>query len=113
MRDLLGHLADATSLPRASRSFPAALPRLASHASEFVEGTLLRRAPRVAREAALMSETAMIFSDARARDELGYVSRPAACALHDSARWFVDHGYVREDRVARIAWRAPADCSAH
>lgn len=112
MRDLLAHLAAVTSLPPATMSFPAALPRIASHVSEFVEGTLLRRPPRVAREAALMSETAMIFDDERAREELGYRSRPAACALHDSARWFVDHGYVRAERVAKITWRAPAGCSA-
>lgn len=111
MRDLLAHLAAVTSLPPATVSFPAALPRIASHVSEFVEGTLLRRPPRVAREAALMSETAMIFDDGRARAELGYRSRPAVCALHDSARWFVDHGYVRAERVAKISWRAPADCS--
>ena len=40
---------------------------------------------------------------------IGYTSRPAAQALYESARWFVEHGYVDADRVAQIAWHPPAD----
>jgi hypothetical protein len=51
-----------------------------------------------------MSLEHMIFDDSRARDELGYSSRPPADAITDSARWFVDNGYVRPERVAKITW---------
>jgi dihydroflavonol-4-reductase len=44
----------------------------------------------------------MAFDDGRARRELGYTSRPAAAAIEDSARWFVDNGYVRPRRAKRI-----------
>jgi hypothetical protein len=44
----------------------------------------------------------MAFDDARARTELGYSSRPAADAIEDAARWFIDHGYVSDKRRARI-----------
>jgi dihydroflavonol-4-reductase len=55
-----------------------------------------------------MSTTRMIFSDARARAELGYTSRPAREAIEESARWFADNGYVSADRLALINWQAPA-----
>jgi dihydroflavonol-4-reductase len=112
MRELLAALAELTGLPGSARSFPSALPMAAARASELVEGTLLRREPRVALEAAQMAATKMVFTDARAREELGYASRPARAALYDSARWFVEHGYVREERARQIAWRSPQETQA-
>jgi hypothetical protein len=54
-----------------------------------------------------MATTQMIFSDARARAELGYESRPAADALARSARWFAENGYVSPKRLDRIHWKRP------
>jgi hypothetical protein len=54
-----------------------------------------------------MATTTMTFDDSRARSELGYHSRPAALALYESARWFVEHGYVNADRVAALHWNPP------
>ena len=107
MKELLAVLADVTGLAASDRSFPAFLPMAAGHVSEFVEGTLLRRQPRVPLEAAQMATTFMTFNDTRARDELGYLSRPAALALYDSANWFVENGYVSDDKVRKICWNAP------
>jgi len=109
MARLLEILASVTGLPGATRSFPAVLPILAGRASQFIEGTLLGREPRVPLEAAQMASTTMTFDDARARSELGYSSRAAAHALYDSARWFVDNGYVRAERVAQIRWSPPPE----
>ena len=53
-------------------------------------------------ESARMSNTNMMFNDQRARDELGHCPRPAIEALIDSARWFVENGYVSAKRAARI-----------
>jgi dihydroflavonol-4-reductase len=55
-------------------------------------------------EAARMSTTRMIFSDERARSEIGYTSRPAREAIRESARWFTDNGYVTAHRRAAIRW---------
>ncbi|HTZ27934.1 MAG TPA: hypothetical protein VMC83_28315, partial [Streptosporangiaceae bacterium] len=74
-------------------------------ASNLIEGKLLRREPHVPLEAARMSTTRMIFSDARARTEIGYTSRPAREAIMESARWFADNGYVSPARRAAIRWR--------
>jgi hypothetical protein len=53
-----------------------------------------------------MSTTNMMFNDQRAREELNYSPRPAYVAISDSARWYVDNGYVNPKRLGRI--RLPA-----
>jgi nucleoside-diphosphate-sugar epimerase len=72
--------------------------------SQLVEGRLLRREPSVALEAARMSTTNMMFDDHRARAELGHSPRPVSEAFVDSARWFVENGYVSPKRAARISF---------
>ena len=49
----------------------------------------------------------MTFDDSRSRAEIGYSSRPASQALFDSAKWFVEHGYVSADRARLISWHPP------
>jgi hypothetical protein len=51
-----------------------------------------------------MSTTNMMFSDRRARVELGHSPRPASEAFVDSARWFVENGYVTAKRAHRITF---------
>ena len=104
LRDVLATLAAVTGLPAPPRRFPAALALAAGHVSDLVEGRLLHREPTVPLEGARMSTTHMSFDDSRARAELGYSSRPAAEALGRAARWFVDTGAVRPERVARCTW---------
>jgi dihydroflavonol-4-reductase len=107
MAQLLQILSNVTGLPPLQRRFPGLFPMIAGRVSQFVEGDLLRRQPRVPLEAAQMATTTMTFDDARARRELGYVSRPAKLALYDSARWFVDNGYVEPRRKDMLRWTAP------
>jgi len=45
------------------------------------------------------------LSELQAR-ELGYSPRPAAQAVLDSARWFVENGYVKAGRSSRVTWGA-------
>ncbi|HEV3186558.1 MAG TPA: NAD-dependent epimerase/dehydratase family protein [Acidimicrobiales bacterium] len=107
MAAMLEMLAEVTGLPSSQRRFPSLFPLVAGRASQLIEGELLRREPRVPLEAAMMATTTMTFDDSRARSELGYRSRPAIVALYDSARWFVDHGYVDPARVALLKWSEP------
>jgi dihydroflavonol-4-reductase len=102
LRDVLATLAEVTGLPAPTRQFPSGLAVAAARVSDLVEGTLLHREPSVPLEAAKMSTTHMSFDDRRARRELGYTSRPPAEALERAARWFVEAGYVRPGRAARI-----------
>jgi dihydroflavonol-4-reductase len=108
MAQLLATLSRVTGLPGSERRFPSVFPLIAGHLSSFIEGDLLRREPRVPLEAAQMASTTMTFDDEKARREIGYTSRPAADALYESARWFVEHGYVDDDRVKLISWHSPS-----
>jgi dihydroflavonol-4-reductase len=103
LREVLAALAQAIGLPAPTRQFPNGLALGAAHVSELV-GRVLHREPVLPLEAAKMSTTHMSFDDQRARTELGYDSRPAAEALSRAARWFVDSGVVRPERVALFTW---------
>jgi dihydroflavonol-4-reductase len=102
MREFLALLAGCTGLPAPSRQVPKSVALSVGGLSQLVEGRLLRREPSVALEAARMSTTNMMFSVARARGELGYAPRPAVDAIADSARWFVENGYLPAKRLNRI-----------
>lgn len=108
MAAMLEMLSRVTGLPSAQRHFPSIFPMIAGRASQFIEGGLLKREPRVPLEAAQMATTTMTFDDSRARRELGYRSRPADLALYDSAQWFVDHGFVSAERVNMLRWSQPS-----
>jgi dihydroflavonol-4-reductase len=107
MAELLRTLSTVTGLPPAERRFPSIFPKIAGYVSSFVEGDVLGREPRVSLEAAQMASTTMTFDDSRAREEIGYSSRPASLALFDSAQWFVEHGYVIPGRAQMISWHPP------
>jgi dihydroflavonol-4-reductase len=102
MGTFLADLARCTNLPAPKVQVPRGVALGVGALSQLVEGRLLRREPNVALESARMSTTNMMFSDRRARDELGHTPRPASEALIDSARWFVDHGYINAKRTQRI-----------
>jgi dihydroflavonol-4-reductase len=108
LAEILGELADLTGLPRPRFRVPHGVAFAAGRVSETVQGRLLHRQPSVPLEAVRMSSTRMAFDDTRARSELGYSSRPARDALVDSVRWYLEHGYVKASRAARIGGRLPA-----
>jgi dihydroflavonol-4-reductase len=111
MAKMLEMLSMVTGLPPAQRRFPSMFPMIAGRASQFIEGSVLRREPRVPLEAAQMATTTMTFDDSRARSELGYHSRPAVLALYESALWFVEHGYVDAERMNKLRWHRPEEYS--
>lgn len=103
-REMLSLLAAATGLPAPRLRVPTALTLAAARASELVEGRIAGRHPTVPLEAVRMAATRMVYDDSRAREELGYRSRPVSEALTRSARWFAEHGYVDERRVRKLRW---------
>jgi dihydroflavonol-4-reductase len=104
LKQLLSELAARTGLPEPALRVPRSLSLAVAWFSDTLEGRLLRRHPAVPLEAARMSTTRMAFDDARARGELGYSPRPAVEAIEESARWFVENGYVIERRRSKVIW---------
>lgn len=104
LRRILSLLAERTGLRAPKLAVPRRVVLAASLLSEVLEGRLLHRAPTVPVDGARMAMTRMVFSDERARRELGYRSRPAADALERSARWFLENGYVTARRRGLIAF---------
>jgi dihydroflavonol-4-reductase len=102
MGAMLAELAKLTGLPAPKWQVPRTVALSVGGLSQLVQGRILKREPSVALESARMSTTNMMFSDQRARDELGYSPRPATEALADSARWFAENGYVTERRLRRL-----------
>ena len=86
-----------------SRASPAA-PRRKSGcpSAPSTRSPSSRKAGRMSRNASLLSRATacawrskhMFFSDAKARQELGYVSRPHSHALVDAIAWFRAAGYI-------------------
>lgn len=105
MQAILQALATCTGLRMPRRQIPHGLTLAAGMASELLEGRVLRREPHVPLEAARMAGTRMVFSDQRARTEIGYTSRPAREAIEESAQWFIANGYVPARRLAAIRWQ--------
>ena len=106
LREILEFLGLTTGIRAPTLRIPRLIALGAAAASELVEGHLLRREPHIPLEGARMAATEMAFSDARARRELGYRSRPAREAIERSARWFLENGYVSPRRFAKINSRA-------
>ena len=105
LREILALLAACTGLPAPKMQVPRRLLLPIAYISDAVEGRLIGRDPTVTIAAARIATTRRVFSDERARRELGYESRPAAEAVERAARWFADNGYVSPDRLTKIAWR--------
>jgi dihydroflavonol-4-reductase len=70
--------------------------------TEWFQGRLLRREPTLPSEPVRMATTRMEYDDSRAREELGYTSKPARDAMARAVRWYVDNGFVKESQARRI-----------
>jgi dihydroflavonol-4-reductase len=108
MGAFLAALAECTGLPTPKVQVPRSVALGVGALSQLVEGRILRREPSVSLEAARMSTTNMMFDDHRARLELGHSPRPTSEAFADSARWYVENGYVNAKRASRIRFPVPS-----
>ena len=77
------------------------LPRgLASFSGGLIER--VQKEPLIDRAAAEIAGRYWFYDDSRAREELGYHSRPLEEALRDGIRWFAANGYVKPRRLKRL-----------
>ena len=63
--------------------------------AELVARFITGREPMLTRETLRMARKRMYFSSAKAKQELGYKTRPAIQGLADAVAWFRDAGYLQ------------------
>jgi dihydroflavonol-4-reductase len=102
LQEMLATLADISGLPAPRVRLTPGMVLPIVRTTEWVQSKVLRREPTLPSEPVRMATTRMEYDDSRARTELGYSSAPARDALARAARWYVDHGFVKEAQVRRI-----------
>ena len=102
LQEMLATLADISGLPAPRVRLTPGMVLPIVRTTEWVQSRVLRREPTLPSEPVRMATTRMEYDDSRARTELGYSSAPARDALSRAARWYVDHGFVKDAQVRRI-----------
>jgi len=87
-------LAEVTGLLAPKRCIPWSVAIAAAHLDRFIEGTLLRRRPRIPLEGTRMARKPMWVDCSKAVAELGLPQQPVKAALRRAADWFVHQGYT-------------------
>ena len=102
LQEMLATLAGISGLPAPRVRLTPGMVLPIVRTTEWVQSRVLRREPTLPSEPVRMATTRMEYDDSRARTELGYSSEPARDALARAARWYVDHGFVKDAQVRRI-----------
>jgi dihydroflavonol-4-reductase len=95
LRDILGILEQVTGVRASNVRIPLWLALGAGFVDEFVEGTLLRRPPRIPLAAVRTARKVRHFDCSKAIKELGLPQTPIEESLRRAVSWFEQHGYVR------------------
>lgn len=94
LRDILGALASITGGRAPRLRVPVGAALAAARVDAFLEGVLLRRAPRIPLEGVLHARDRRAADSSKAIHELGLPQSPVEAALEKAVRWFRDHEYV-------------------
>ena len=88
LKELFGILERITGVPAPKRQVPWALAMAAAYLDWFVEGTILRRQPRIPLEGTRMARKRMWVDCSKSVRELGLPQRPVEEALREAVAWF-------------------------
>jgi len=94
LNELLIRLSRITGLPAPKVRLPYLAARIAGGIDNFVEGTLLRREPRIPLEGVRMAQQRMWVDPSKAVRELGVPQHSVDDALEGAVRWFIENGYA-------------------
>lgn len=106
--ELYALLTECTGLRRSGFRVPRYVALGAALFSEISQGKILHREPSIPIEGVRLATRKLVFSDQRARDELGYKTREAIETIDRAARWFTENGFVDPKHASRIHWRGAA-----
>ncbi len=91
---VLDELEDITGKKRPRIKVPVAVALAAARLDNFLEGTLLKREPRIPLEGVLHAKHRRAVDCSKAITELGLPQSSVTEALRTSVAWFQEHGYV-------------------
>jgi dihydroflavonol-4-reductase len=91
---MLAEIARLTGKRAPTVKLPRRLIYPVAYAAEAI-ARITKREPFVTVDGLRMAKYKMFFSSAKAERELSYRTRPAAEALSDAYRWFLDAGYLK------------------
>jgi len=91
---VLEELERITGRKRPRAKVPLGVALAAARVDNFIEGTLLRREPRIPLEGVLHAQQRRAVDCSKAVRELGLPQSSVPEALEKSVRWFREHGYV-------------------
>lgn len=94
LAEMLIRLSKITGLPAPRWRIPHALARLIGNLDGLIEGTLLRREPRIPIEGVRMAHQKMWADPSKAIHDLGMPQHSVNEALAKAVIWFTEHGYA-------------------
>ena len=95
LKEIFGALHQLTGIPAPRWRAPYWLVIGAGYVDQLLEGTIMRREPRIPLEGVKVSKTPTYVSCEKAVTELGLPQSPVEGALEKAANWFIENGYAR------------------
>ncbi|MBE7381077.1 MAG: NAD-dependent epimerase/dehydratase family protein [Leptolyngbya sp. SIO1E4] len=95
LKELLQMLHDLTGLPMPQRQVPYWLALAVSVVQEWIADHITHRPPAAPLTGVRLAGSPMCFSSQKARQELGFTSRPLQASLADAICWYAERGLLQ------------------
>lgn len=95
LREIMTILEKITGIKASPFTIPIPVALYAGYIDQFVEGTLLRRYPRIPVSAVKASRKVRHFDCSKAVCELGLPQTPVETSFKKAVKWFRENGYVK------------------
>ncbi|NER84703.1 MAG: NAD-dependent dehydratase, partial [Leptolyngbya sp. SIO1D8] len=101
LKELLQMLTDLTGLPMPKRQVPYWLAFTVSVVQELIADYITHKPPAAPLTGVRLAGSPMCFSTQKARQELGFTSRPLPESLADAIRWYSERGLLQRQPTQR------------
>ncbi len=95
LKEVFAILEEITGIRAPKIYFPYFLLSAFIHTEEFLSVKLLKKKPLMPTEGVKHSRNSIIFDNAKAVEELGYVATPFKETLAQAVSWYQAHGYIK------------------
>lgn len=99
LKEIFDSLEKITGIPSPKVKIPISLAYGLGIADTFISRFVLKKDPRIPLEGVKMARKKMFFSAQKAIKELGLPQNSVEAALEKSVKWFLDNGYIKDDKI--------------